>query len=515
MADGLPLELYRAGKSRFVFDPENVVFLEVDPLTFSILGILRKRFRPLREIAPLFPRHSREDIRASYAEILKLRHRGYLRARQFKRERRFSRTEFVDALTKRMAGLTVNITTRCNLACSYCIYGGAYGRYRKLPQTAMSWETAKNAMDFLADHSPQSKRIQLDFFGGEPLLAFEMIQKSVDHLLTRLGRRKTELLVAISSNGTVLTGPILDFLRRNKVYLQYSVDGSRDIHDRKRRFRSNGAGSYDRILRNLERVHAADPEYFAKHMRIKCVVPLDTLALPEKALLGHPLLRLLDQKNAVSYLIKETHYSSGEDADFLEEIKKLGAKLLAAPRVRTLDELIARLRPREQLFFHETLAEFADVQAVNKFYFGKSKSIPFTKSCMIGYAEAAVEPSGDILICHKATSFVIGNVNEGRWDFDKIMDLERRMSGFEAECAACFVRRFCDLCYEKLDGARWESSRRSFCRFQRQKYALIFRTMLRILDRNPELWTDFDALVTRRIREKIEASKTNSRDRRP
>jgi uncharacterized protein len=505
---GLPIELYRSGKSRYVFDPEGVVFIEVDPLSFSLLEILKKRFRPLREIEPLFPRHPPQDVRSSYAEIRKLLGRGYLRAKPFKRQRRFSRSEFVDALSRRMAGLTVNITTRCNLACSYCIYGGSYGRYRELPQTSMSWETAKRAMDFLAEHSPLSKTIQLDFFGGEPLLAFDQIRKSVEYLQRRLGRRRTKLLITISSNGTVLTDPILDFLRRNNVYLQFSIDGSREIHDRKRRFRSNRRGSYARIIRNLERIHDADPEYFIKHLRIKCVVPLDTLALPESSLMSHPLLRLLDLKNAVSYLIKETHYSTGEDEDYLKEIRKLELKLLAQPRVRTLDELQASLRPREQLFFHETLAEFVEIQALNKFYFGKSRSIPFTKSCMMGYAEAAVEPNGDILICHKATSFVIGNVNEGRWDFDRIVDLERRMRSFEPECAACFVRRFCDLCFEKLDGARWESSRRSFCRFQRKRYTLIFGTMLRILDRNPDLWADLDALVTRRIKEKVEEMKT-------
>ena len=106
---------------------------------------------------------------------------------------------------------------------------------------------------------------------------------------------------------------------------------------------------------------------------------------------------------------------------------------------------------------------------------------------------------------------MIGNVNEGRWDFDRIMDLEGRMRGFEAECARCFVRRFCDLCFEKLDGARWESSRRSFCRFQRKRYGLVFRTMLKILDRNPELWTDLDALVTRRIKDKVEEAKAGKR----
>jgi uncharacterized protein len=513
MPDALPIELFRPGGSRFVFDPESVVFLEVDPLTFSLLEILRKKNLPLREVYPLLPRNPRKDVRDAYGEIRKLQDKGYLLARPFKRKRRFSRSEYTATLSNRMAGLTVNITTRCNLACSYCIYGGAYGRYRKLPQTAMSWETAKNALDFLIDRSRRSKTIRLDFFGGEPLLAFDLIQKSVGYLKERLGRRKTEVLVTISSNGTVLTGSILDFLRRNNVYLQFSIDGSRDVHDRKRRFRSSGRGSYDRVIKNLERIHGADSGYFEKFMRIKCVVPLDTLALEEPSLLDHPLLRLLDKKGSVSYLIKETHYSPGEDSDYLKEIRKLGAKILAMRRLRTLDELLARLRPREQLFFHETLAQFAEVQAVNKLYFGKSKAIPFTKGCLMGCADAAVDPNGEILICHKATSFVIGNVNEGRWDFDRIMALERRMSGFEAECAACFVRRFCDLCYEKLDGARWESSRRSFCRFQRKRYTLVFGTMLKILDRNPELWTDLDALVTRRIREKIEEIKTKNAKR--
>ena len=506
----LPVEVFPARKNHYVFDAGKVVFLEVDEITSTILSLLRERNLPLGELIRLLPRFSKTDIREALREIHRLQEKGYLRPVTFEREMRFSRAEFEEALSRRMSGLSVNITTRCNLGCSYCIYGGSYSRYRKLTKTTMSWPTAKNMLDFLIERSRVSDRIQLDFFGGEPLLAFKLMDRCVDYLKAGVAARGTQILVTIASNGTILTDDILRFLRAHDVYLQFSIDGDREVHDRKRRYKSSGRGSYERVVRNLERIHEFDPSYFEKHMRIKSVITLDTLDLDDEKFFDHPLLCALNDKGQVSIVFKETHYRDGEDSDYFEHLGRIRRKLLARRRVRTLDELLSRLNPRECVFFHSEFGDFLDVQAVNAFYLASSTAVPFRKGCLMGCENAIVEPDGKILVCHKATSFVIGNVNEGGWDFDTIWEIYRGLHRDWPECASCFVQRFCDLCFEKLDGGGVAASRRSFCDFTRKKYRIVFDTMLRVLEQNPALWGDFRAIVSRNIKERIEEFRAGS-----
>src|SRR5512140_3579859 len=100
----------------------------------------------------------------------------------------------------------------------------------------MRWDTAKNMLDFLVAHSRKSKRVRLDFFGGEPLLAFGLIRRSVEYAKSHIGPDGPETNVTIASNGTILSEEILEFLVEHKVYLQFSIDGEKEVHDRERRF---------------------------------------------------------------------------------------------------------------------------------------------------------------------------------------------------------------------------------------------------------------------------------------
>lgn len=500
----LPVEFFATERNQYFFDAGKVVFLKVDEVTSSLLGILKQQDLPLNDLIAMFPRFAKADIRTSYKEIRKLQEKGYLRPGAFERAMSYTRSKFEDVLNHRMSGLTVNITTRCNLACSYCIYGGSYSRYRKLTETTMSWATAKNMLDFLIEHSGDSGRIGLDFFGGEPFLAFNLMERCVDYLKAGVSARGAEVLVTIASNGTILTDDIFRFLRAQDIYLQYSIDGTRDIHDRKRRYKSTGSGSYDRIIRNLERIYGDDPAYFKDRMRIKSVITLDTLDLDDDRFFGHPLLLALNDNGQVAVIFKETHYLAGEDSEYFIHLARMRRKLLARRHVRTLDELRSQFSPRERVFFNGEFGDFLDVQAVNACYFRSSTAVPFIKGCLTGCESAIVEPDGKILACHKATSFVIGDVNMGGWDLNTIWEIYRSLHKDWPECASCFVQRFCDLCFEKLDGRDMLTSRRNFCDFTRKKFRIIFDTMLRVLDRNPDLWDDFRAIVTHDIKAKIE-----------
>ena len=506
----LPCELFATEKGRYVFDAKKVVFLEVDQPTFDILEILREKRRTLGELVASLPQHSAQEIRATRDEIRELQKRGYLKPSRFVRDRSFDRVEFERVLSKAMTGFTVYITTQCNLACSYCIYGGDYIRYPQFVRANMSWKTAEAMVDFLSERSPESRTVRLDYFGGEPLLAFDLIKKSLAYLKSRVGPRGTEVQATIASNGTIMAREILDFLRAEGIYLQFSIDGDREVHDRRRRFRSTGRGSFDRVLRNLEFVHQHAPDYFEKFIRVKCVITLDTLDRSDDPTFGHPLLRVLNDKGFLSLVIQEPHYDPGLDSAYFREIQRVGEKLLAGRGLKTLDGLLGRLTSRERSFFEMTFGLFYDVQAVNKLYFGTSRKIPFAKGCLMGSGDGAVDPDGDIRICHKATSFVIGNVNEGKWDFDRIWELYSRLYDGGSECASCFVQKFCELCFEKLDGGDWDHSRRQFCDFTRRQYTLCFSVFLQVLERNPRLWRDLDRIVGLRMKQKIEDLKSSA-----
>ena len=219
----LQIELYKTENCHYVFDARKVVFLEVDELVFALLKKLRETRLEVDELVKALPQYAGEEIRDACREIEELQKDGYLTHSGFCRSSQYTRSDFEDALSNRLSGLTVYVTTECNLACSYCIYGGQYGRHRRLSGISMTWDTAKNVIDFLVAHSEKSKSLRLDFFGGEPLLAFDLIQRSVAYLKTILGPDRPSVTITIASNGTILTEEILSFLIEHKVLFQFST----------------------------------------------------------------------------------------------------------------------------------------------------------------------------------------------------------------------------------------------------------------------------------------------------
>jgi len=512
----LPIELYATESGYHVFDAKKVVFLDVDEVVFGILKILRKKDLGIQQLFSLLPQYAKEDVRDSFNEIKALQAKGYLKPYQFRRRGKYSRAYFEDTLAHKVSGFTVYVTTRCNLACSYCIYGGEYDRYEKLSQTTMTWKTARNMVDFLMAHSAQSKNLRLDFFGGEPLLNFDLMRRIVKYARSRLGTSRLPIVVTIASNGTILTEEILQFLLEHNVYLQFSIDGDKEVHDRERRFRNGGNGSHDLILRNLERIYMRYPDYFREHIHVKSVMTMKTISSGDDAFFRHPLIQTVNRNGHLSTLIKEPHYDISKDRDYFRQFHALGKKLLKAKGIKTLKELLEPFTLRERIFFQQTFNEFTEVQSVNNLYFGNATKIPFTKGCLMGYQEGAVQPNGDITVCHKATSFVIGNVNEGTWYGDRIWELNSKLHEALPECTSCFAHRFCGLCYEKLDGRNgcWTKARAKYCEFTRQKYHLSFDYMLRILDKNPELWDDLGKLVETKIADRLKEMDEELQDER-
>ena len=144
--------------------------------------------------------------------------------------------------------LCLHIAHDCNLRCRYCFAGaGAFGGDRRL----MSFETGQKAIDFLLEASGGRKHVEVDYFGGEPLMNFDVVRRLILYGEEASQRQAKVLKQTLTTNGVLLHGEILDFLNAHEVALVMSLDGRAEAHDRMRPT-LDGRGSYHAVLPRLK-----------------------------------------------------------------------------------------------------------------------------------------------------------------------------------------------------------------------------------------------------------------------
>lgn len=372
----------------------------------------------------------------------------------------------------------------------------------------MTWPTVQNALDFLLAHSQKSKSLHVLFFGGEPLIAFNLIKRAVAHLQAALIDDPRKLRLSICTNGTILSEAILSFLVANKITVQFSLDGDPEMHDQNRRFKTSGKGSFDTIVKNLKAIEQFNPEYFRQFVQIKGVIACADGCESTRVFQESPVRELVAAQH-VSYVLLEPHYDISLDTDYFQQLHQLGEMLLRKKGVETLEELLQDFSPNQKRYFWQSYGWFFAAQGIERLGQRGEQQLPFSKGCMLGASEAHVGPDGNISICHKAQhgqAFVIGNVNTGIWDIAAIDRLSEWLHRFDG-CSSCFAQRFCDLCFEKLDG-EWElldASRTRYCQFMRHSLRVIFQNMLGVMDNNPRLWEEVVRYINQRVaKERIE-----------
>ncbi len=487
----LPAELFKTSEKYYIFDPNQVNFLEVNEIIFEIISILKHTPKNLHALAEALPGYPVRDIRDALGEIEEIQSQGYFKPHDFQRANPYTIADIKKYLTtSNRESVYFNITSKCNLSCAYCIFGGDYANQDEMNQQQMTWDTAQKAMDFFLPQIRKDGQLRLDFFGGEPLLAFPLMKRIVNSMTKKMHQRNQELMVAVTSNGTVLNEEIIDFLIRHNVLFQISIDGEKEIHDANRKFKNSNTGTFDTIMKNLQRIYDRDADYFLDRVRLKAVTTTEFFDSPETGFFSIPLIKKLRDHKRFSVLDKTPHYKLNKDRDFFARIHKLGESLLQKKDVSTIKELLNGLNFKKKDLFYMTFYEFFLIQVINSTRFDLNDPVPFIKDCMIGI-EGCVNPDGSISVCYKSGTFIIGNVLENTWYFDKIAEFHKKRYSWTG-CKNCFVQRFCMLCYEKLNGKedQLKASIQSFCEFNRNYYRLIFEYMLKILEKNPDLWNE-------------------------
>ncbi|MEX1308082.1 MAG: radical SAM protein, partial [Eubacteriales bacterium] len=197
---------------------------------------------------------SNSEINEVMAEIAELKKQGTL----------FSEMEYtpddIKSFDPVAKALCLNVTTGCNLRCEYCFASAGH-----VPHENMSFEVAKQALEFLISSSEDRINLEVDFFGGEPTLNFDVIKQTVEYGRQREGETGKKFRFTVTTNGYYLTDEMLNFFDAEMKNIVISMDGRKEIHD-KIRITAGGGPSYDRVLENAKKIvqKRGDKEYYVR-----------------------------------------------------------------------------------------------------------------------------------------------------------------------------------------------------------------------------------------------------------
>jgi len=213
----------------------------VDELTYDLLDDAMPPFAdecPQFIVDKLSARYDAQEIRECYSEIASLYEEKILFSPDdYEKYAKFTVASPIKAMC-------LHISHDCNLRCKYCFAAtGDFGTGRKL----MPLEIGKKAIDFLLENSGNRKNLELDFFGGEPLMNFDTVKEVVKYARGREAEFGKRFRFTITTNGMLLTDDKIDFINREMSNVVLSIDGRKEVNDRMRPT-AGQKGSYDVIL---------------------------------------------------------------------------------------------------------------------------------------------------------------------------------------------------------------------------------------------------------------------------
>ncbi len=312
--------------------------------------------------------------------------------------------------------LCLHIAHDCNLACQYCFAeeGEYHGR-----RALMSFEVGKKALDFLVANSGNRVNLEVDFFGGEPLMNWQVVKDLVAYGRSLEESNNKKFRFTLTTNGVLLNDDILEFANKEMANIVLSIDGRKSVHDKMRPFRG-GQGSYDLIVPKFQKVAESrdQMDYYVRgtftHHNLDFSQDVLHLAdLGFKQISVEPVVAPPQEP----YAIRE------EDIPFLKEEYDRLAK-----------EMIVRRKNGQKFNFFHFMIDLQGGPCVAKRLSG----------CGSGTEYLAVTPWGDFYPCHQFVGqekFLMGNVDTGITNAD-IRD--------EFKCCNVYAKDACKKCFAKF-----------------------------------------------------------------
>lgn len=360
------------------------------------------------------PDVTEEDLRQCIDDVTSLKENGKLWSPDVYKDMAF---DFKNRNTV-VKALCLHVAHSCNLSCSYCF--ASQGRYHG-DRALMSFEVGKRAMDFLIENSGTRRNLEVDFFGGEPLLNWDVCKRLVAYGREQEKLHNKNFRFTLTTNGLLINDDVIDFSNREMGNVVLSLDGRKVTHDRLRVGR-NGKGSYDLILDKFKRFadSRGQKDYYMRgtYTHFNTDFAADVLHMAD---LGFKELSI----EPVVCDPKEDYALQESDLPVLLEQYEILAK-----------EMLHRYRKGDGFTFYHYMIDLDGGPCIVKRVSG----------CGVGTEYMAVTPTGDLYPCHQFvgdTDFLLGNVYDGVTRPQVLEQFEHCNVYSHKECKDCFAKLYC------------------------------------------------------------------------
>ena len=397
-----------------------------DPVMYDAVALLAEEMpdldkpepipQKLREqvIARLEGKYSRKEVEESLEDIQELINLEQLFAKDIYKD-------FVIDFKERktvVKALCLHIAHDCNLACRYCFAeeGEYHGR-----RALMSFEVGKKALDFLIANSGSRRNLEVDFFGGEPLMNWEVVKQLVEYGREQEKLHDKHFRFTLTTNGVLLNDEIMEFCNREMSNVVLSLDGRKAVNDKMRPFR-NGKGSYDLIVPKFQ--------------------------------------KFADSRNQMNYYVRGTftHYNLdfAEDAIHFADLgfRQMSIEPVVAPPEADYairEEDLPQILDQYAKLAKEYIKRKKEGRGFNFFHFmiclhARPCVAKRLSGCGSGTEYLAVTPWGDLYPCHQFVGqegFLLGNVDEGITNTAVRDEFKLCNVYAKDKCRDCFARFYC------------------------------------------------------------------------
>ncbi len=406
---------YSMNGFNIVLDVNSGAVHVVDDIAFEVLDFYKEKSENTYEIIEaLKDKYSEKSIMEAIEEISELE----------KNDTLFSEDIYEDVIPKIekrnpvVKALCLHVAHDCNLKCGYCFAEeGEYHGKRSL----MSFDTGKKAIDFLIKASGGRKNLEVDFFGGEPLMNFDVVKQIVEYARSVEKENNKNFRFTITTNGILLNDDILEYINQNMHNVVLSIDGRKEVND-KMRVRADGRGSYDTIAPKFKKVAESrnQKDYYVRgtFTRNNLDFSKDVLHLADlgfKQISVEPVVA--DEKESYS-------------------LRKEDLPVLFKEYENLAKEMIKRKKEGGSFNFFHFMIDLTGGPCVTKRLVG----------CGSGSEYLAVTPEGDLYPCHQFVGmerFKMGNVSKGDVNGKIRAEFENCNVYSKPECKKCWAKFYC------------------------------------------------------------------------
>lgn len=408
---------YKFGGYNIVLDICSGSVHAVDDIAYDIIADYQSTDRQtlIEKTASTYPDEPLSDIEECYDQITELKNAGKL----------FCEDTFkpmAGALKAKTSGvikaLCLHIAHTCNLNCSYCF--ASQGKYHG-ERALMSYEVGKRALDFLVENSGSRRNLEVDFFGGEPLMNFDVVKKLVEYARSIEKEKNKHFRFTLTTNGVLVDDDVIDFANKEMSNVVLSLDGRKEVHDRYR-VDYAGNGSWEKIVPKFQKFvkERGDKDYYIRgtftHANPDFLEDIKTmLDLGFTQLSMEPVVAAADDPSALTE----------DDKPIVEKQYEELAKLM-----------LKRDKEGRPFTFYHYMIDLKGGPCIYKRISG----------CGSGTEYMAVTPWGDLYPCHQFVGdekFKLGDIYNGVTNKSIQNEFASCNVYARPDCADCWAKLYC------------------------------------------------------------------------